>query len=152
MLDNGVHSIDLLRYLFGEVKGVFAISRNAGKPLEVEDSCRLMLDMNGGVWASVDLTWVAGQSPNFLEVHGTGGLIELQWGEGSFTPKPGDGDRVRYSAPDDPILANPFSAQLDWFLACVRGEKDPRATGHDGLRALEVVDKAYASAKRPAWK
>ena len=152
MLDNGVHSIDLLRFLFGEVQGVFAVVRNAGKPLEVEDSCRLMLNMSSGTWASVDLTWVAGQSANFLEIHGTEGLIELQWGGGAFTPKTGNGAQEHYTAPTDPVLADPFSAQLDWFIDCVLGEREPRATANDGLRALEVVDTAYASAEQPAWK
>ena len=149
MLDNGVHSIDLLRFLFGEVQGIFAVTKNAGKPLEVEDSCRLMLNMSTGMWASVDLSWVAGQSRNILEVNGTKGLIELWWNGGTFTPA--SGDQKQFVPPEDPVKADPFAAELDWFLDCIEGKKAPRATAEDGLRALEVIDKAYASSKNPAW-
>ena len=48
MMDNGVHSIDLLRFLFGEVQDIFAVANNAGKSLDVEDSCRLLLEMSSG--------------------------------------------------------------------------------------------------------
>lgn len=149
MIDNGVHAIDLMRYLFGEVEGVFAVARNIGTPLDVEDTCRLLLNMSTGTWASVDLSWIAGQSRNILEIHGTKGLLELWWDGASFTPI--EGEQILFVPPDDPILADPFAAQLDWFIACVRGEKRPRATAEDGLRALEIVERAYASATSPAW-
>lgn len=150
MLDNGVHSIDLLRFLFGEVDGVFAVARNAGQPMEVEDSCRLMLNMSSSIWASVDLSWVAGQSQNILEIHGTDGLVELWWNGGSFVPK--SGEPSEFTPPNDPVAADPFAAELDWFMACVRGEKKPRATAEDGLKALEVIDRAYACAQSPPWR
>lgn len=147
--DNGVHSFDLLRFLFGEIHGVFAVTRKHAKSIDVEDTCRALLRMPGSVLASVDLSWSAPQSMNILEIQGTGGLVELWWSGGRFTPASGKPEEFQW--PDDPVAADPFAAQLSWFLRCIDGEVQPRATVDDGVRALEVVAAAYRSATGPAW-
>ena len=150
MIDNGVHAVDLLRFLFGEVVGVFAVARNAGRPLEVEDSCHLMLSMSSCTWASVDLSWVVGGSRNILEINGTKGFIEAWWDGATFTPV--SGEQIQFVSSGDPVLADPFAAQLDWFIDSARGEREPRATAMDGLAALEVIEHAYALSAAPAWR
>ena len=149
MLDNGVHSVDLLRFLFGEVRGVFAVTGNFGKKMEVEDSCRMMLDMESGVTASVDLSWATGGPRNILEIHGTKGVLDLTWDGGAFQPV--TGDPQEYAPPEDPVGKDPFAAQLDWFVRCITGEKKPRATDRDGLRALEILERAYEASEKPTW-
>jgi predicted dehydrogenase len=105
--------------------------------------------MPDGIIASVDLSWSAPQSRNILEVQGTGGLVELWWGGGRFSPAAGEAEEFQW--PTDPVAADPFAAQLSWFLRAIDGEVAPRATVEDGVRALEVVAAAYASAAGPAW-
>ncbi len=147
--DNGVHSFDLLRFLFGEIDGVFAVTRKHAKSIAVEDTCRALVRMPDGILASVDLSWSAPQSRNILEIQGAGGLVELWWTGGRFTPASGGPEEFQW--PADPVAADPFAAQLSWFLRCIDGEVEARATVADGVRALEVVAAAYESAAGPAW-
>ena len=149
ILDNGVHGVDLMRYLFGEVRGVFSVTADRGIPMEVEDSCRILLDMETDVWASVDLSWATPQSKNILEIQATKGLVELWWNGGRFTSLSGECDQFAW--PEEPSEADPFAAQLQWFLECVDGVREPRASAGDGVRALEIIEAAYRSAANPGW-
>lgn len=147
--DNGVHSFDLLRFLFGEIDGLFAVTRKHATNIQVEDTCRVLVRLPKGILASVDLSWSAPQSRSILEIQGTGGLVELWWSGGRFTPSLGEAEEFEW--PMDPVAADPFAAQLSWFLRCIDGRETPRATVDDGVRALELVVAAYESAADPAW-
>jgi predicted dehydrogenase len=149
MMDNGAHAVDLLRFLLGEVRAVFAVVANRGAAMEVEDSCRMLLDMASGAWGEAALSWAVPQPANILEVHGTAGLLELSGKGGRFLPARGEPES--FAKPDDGLRADPFAAQLGWFLDCIDGRREPRATAGDGLRALEIIEAAYASAAEPGW-
>ena len=105
--------------------------------------------MASGAWADVNLSWATPQPANFLEVCGTNGLLELSGKKGCFLPQ---GEEAQaFSAPDDPLLSDPFAAELAWFLDCVDGKQEPRATAEDGLEAIRILEAAYACAVKPGW-
>jgi len=144
MMDNGVHAVDLLRFLLGEVRGVRAVTANHGVPLGVEDSAHVFMEAASGAWAEAELSWAVPQPKNFLEIHGTAGLLDLWMNGGRF--RPAKGEPEEFEGTEDPVSANPFAAQLSWFLECLENRREPRATAGDGLRALQILEAAYASA------
>lgn len=144
MMDNGVHAVDLLRFLLGEVRSVRAVAAGRGVPLEVEDSAHIFMETASGAWGEAELSWAVPQPRNFLEIHGTGGLLVLWKNGGRFCPATGEPEECEGT--EDPVLADPFAAQLSWFLGCVEGRCAPRASAEDGLRAVQIIEAAYVSA------
>ncbi len=143
LIDNGVHAIDLVRFLFGEVKSVSARIATFAQDIEVEDTARLLLEMENGSLGTVDLSWsIPYPQPFYLEIYGSKGSIMV------------GGDILRYRSREmkDWIEEKEkldgegaFVRQIGHFLNCIKRKETPIVNGIDGLRALEVIEAAYKS-------
>lgn len=124
----------------------FVTSRDPGSAVEDIALCRYEAD---GAAALVDVGW--GQGPGGMHVSGREGRVEIRYAGGGtapFAPLEGvwvhdaDGPRpVAVAPPVDSVAV----AVADFVDALLDG-RAPRATGADGLRALEATVAAYASA------
>jgi UDP-N-acetyl-2-amino-2-deoxyglucuronate dehydrogenase len=77
--NQGIHHIDLLRYLGGEVEKVNAIMRTLGADIEVEDSVVATYTYNNGAIGSLEVT-TAARPDDFeasLSIVGSKGLAQL---------------------------------------------------------------------------
>lgn len=154
VLDHSVHVTDAMRYLTGaEVATVSAEVGTLYQPdLAVDDCGVLLLTFDNGIAASVDPSWsIPAANPFhydfFLRITGTDGSIALDDTRQAL--------RVASDLPRERgLLWEPFGVDVDaamvrHFVACVRQgvELAPRASGEDGLRALEIALAAYESAR-----
>jgi len=147
LMDTSVHSVDLFRFLVGEVKR----SQGAGTLLNqrlqpgVEDTAAMLLQSKSGAIGIIEASWTLQGGVNVIEVYGTEGVAEIHYWDGfpsrykttsmdGWEPLPEEGDR--------------FVGELTHFAQAVRGEAPLTVTGHDGLRAVEVIYEAYASFDR----
>lgn len=94
--NQGIHHIDLLRYLGGEVHNVNAIMRTLGADIEVEDSVVSIFSYANGAIGSLEVT-TAARPDDFeasLSIVGSKGLAQLGGIAVNkleiFTPKPED--------------------------------------------------------------
>jgi predicted dehydrogenase len=157
-LDIGVHGIDLLRYLVGEVEEVLSATIRTFRA-EVEAGGRRIRPDNedfaiatyrlaGGALASHEISW-SHRSPvdRFsLEIYGSEGSLVLRTGLGPlavFSSKFGP-DWVVPRLTDPPM----GEAHHRAFLAAARGEGPAEPSGADGLRAVQVVESLYKQASR----
>jgi predicted dehydrogenase len=155
LMDHSVHVTDAMRYLLdSEVESVFAESGTMFHPgLAVDDCGLILLKFRNGVAASVDPSWsIPAGNPYhydfYLRLLGAEGLISL------------DDTRQALFVSSDSVsgrgaFLEPFGVDIDaemvrHFIRCIRqGEElPPRASGEDGLRALEIALAAYESARR----
>lgn len=144
LMDTSVHSVDLFRFLVGEVRRV----RGAGVRLNdrlkpgVEDTAAMLLEGESGAIGVIEASWVLEAGVNVIEVYGTKGVAEVHYWDGyasryrtksknEWRPLPEKGDR--------------FVGELTHFAQAVRGEAPLSVTGHDGLRAVQIVYEAYGS-------
>lgn len=142
IVDNGTHSVDLVRWFAGPITEVMAVEGPRVQPLDVEDNAQLLTRSAGGATGRIDLSWsLAIDEPWFLRVHGTAGAFDIGWKESRV--RAGDADWQRFGAGYDKLAA--MGDQLRNFVAAARGQ-EPLAVGvDDALASVEVIDAAYRS-------
>jgi UDP-N-acetylglucosamine 3-dehydrogenase len=145
LMDTSVHSVDLFRFLAGEVTRVEGAGVRINPKLAegVEDTAAMLLQSEGGAIGIIEASWALPAGTNSVEVYGTKGVAFVRYwevlpseyrldGMDGFEPLPEEGDR--------------FVGELTHFAAACRGECELAVTGFDGLRAVEVIYDAYRSA------
>ena len=149
LIDNGVHAVDLFRFLFGEVKNVSARVATFIQDIEVEDTARILLEMESGSFGTVDLSWsIPYPQPFYLEVYGSEGSIMVGWDILRYqTNKTKKWTEVR----GGPKEENAFIKEINHFVNCIKGRETPIVSGVDGLRALEIIEAAYRSNEEKVW-
>lgn len=150
VIDHTVHVVDLMRWMTGsEVRQVYAEISNRMYGLDFDDCGVLTMELANGVFATLDTSWSRPKSyPTWgdvtIEVVGTQGTASLDM----FNQK-----IVGYSDALMRATYHPWGSNIDTglvsaFLDACRGSFPERlATGHDGLKALEVALAAYESAR-----
>jgi len=152
----GIHDVDGLLWLTGEaVAAVQAMVANAGgEEIGVEDAASVALRFRSGALATLHLA-------NALPRPGLEGHVAIRGSLGSVTLTPdgrlhrtGPGSREdplraeerRYEKTDPGGYGPGALLQIRDFLDVIRTGGEPRVTGRDLVRALEVIDAAYESA------
>jgi perosamine synthetase len=143
IMDNGSHAVDLVRYLFGEVKTVSALI-NTYQAISVEDTAKLSLFMEGGFFGTIDLSWnLPVPSSTYLEIYGEDGTILLK----------SDGIAYKFkmwnewkTIPNQLNVKEAFSRQINHFVDSIVRHKSTIVNNEDGLRTQIILEAAYKSA------
>jgi predicted dehydrogenase len=143
VIENTAHCLDLLRYLVGEPKTVYAETSNFFTKArdvdlsEVVFTIRFESGATAAVAAGAAGIWAYDESERLtlayddvnVDVYGRFDVPRRM----RIMERDGIGPSIRFWEGD----ASGFSDELVAFVECVRGEAAPRATGIDGQRALE---------------
>lgn len=157
LINQAVHQADILLFLIGQVKELFAYWQLAARhKIQSEDVVTtLMRYANGatGVIQASTAFW-PGYSER-VEIHGTKGTAVITgdnlttWDVLDDSGEPAPLRKDVMSGASDPMAIStvPFERQfLDFGKACETGAT-PLVSGEEGYRALEVVISSYQSAK-----
>ena len=157
LINQAVHQVDILLYLIGQVKELFAYWQLAARhKIESEDVIAALLRYSNGATGVIQAStafW-PGYSER-LEIHGTKGTAVITgdnlttWDVIDDSGEPAPLRKDVMSGASDPMAIStvPFERQfLDFGNACASGSK-PLVSGEEGYRALEVVISAYNSAR-----
>ncbi len=142
VLDTAVHSLDIYRFLIGEVANVSA-RVSITLPIEVEDSATILLQSVDGVTGEISCSWVTPPGESIVRVYGTEGELEID-----YTRDP----NLRYRTADSGWIDLPydgpdrFHGEIRHFLKSVTQGVSPSVTVADGARAIALIDAAYRSA------
>lgn len=174
LMNQGVHTVDLMRWLAGPVTRLSAQARTAAHVrLEVEDSITATLTFeNGAIGTLMASTAAYPGFPARLALHGTRGSAviegdalqtlaiqgrETMAGEaaiGHALQVATGGTRaataaVTTQAASDPaaVWGEAHRAQLADFIHCCRTGETPQVDGTEGRKAVEVVLACYESAR-----
>jgi len=165
VLINLIHDIDMLRFLLGEIATVQAVTSNAVRGFEVEDTAAVMLQFTSGALAALCVTdaavapwnWdlAAGEAAHYPQqdvdshhICGTEASLTLPrlevWryrgARGWHEPLTQERTAVH--------RADPYMEQLRHFRAVAEDGEPPVCSGQDGLRTLQAtlaVQRAAAS-------
>lgn len=143
ILDNGVHSVDLFRFLCGEVVSVVAQRSTTIPGLEVEDTAALALTSDRGIVGTIELSWATPGSDNAITVYGSEGQATVDYNAQEIRYRRAGEDGWTVEGESAP---NRFVREIAHFLESVRTGAPPSPGIQDGLRALEVIEQGYASA------
>ena len=149
LIDNGTHSVDLMRYFLGPIAEVQALEGKNVQGLAVEDTVRLFVRSESGVMGSVDLSWSLNKElDGYVDIYGSHGTVRVGWKESKYR-QTGSSDWVVFGQGYDKLQA--FSSKLDNFCGAVRGEQPLRITAEDAIASVAVVEKAYESLRDNRW-
>jgi predicted dehydrogenase len=158
VLINLIHDIDNLRYLFGDVTRVYAETSNAIRQYPVEDTAAITIRFRSGVLGTVITSDVVASPYNFESATGENPLIHSAardcyriFGTQASLNFP-EMTLWRYSAGGEPGWSIPISHeqidvepavplvnQLRHFCDIVRHDAQPRCSGEEGIKTLEVT-------------
>jgi len=136
------HEIDYVRWLLGEPISVDALlARTSDLEIDVDDTAELLLRFGNGCIASLHMDMTQRAPTRTCRIAGTDGTLlwdgivgevrRYRPGEGWSTMFTGDGDRNAM-----------YRDEMADALASVRGESGALASGHDGLRVVEIAQAA----------
>jgi UDP-N-acetyl-2-amino-2-deoxyglucuronate dehydrogenase len=160
VINQGVHSLDLLLWLLGDVNRVYATTRTALHDIDVEDTAVACFEFaGGGIGTFEAATSAYPGSPRRVEMSGSNGTVLVEQ------------DRVvsvdlRTPPPPLPVReevnANPSSTSavvsdirghqrvIADFIAAIADDRSPLCDGRDGRRSVALVEAIYRSAQTGA--
>jgi predicted dehydrogenase len=148
LMDNGTHSVDLLRFLLGPLSEILAVEQARPGTMKVDDCARLHVRAASGVDASVDLAWSIDKSlAYFINVYGTEGEARVGWRESSWRSYGGEWTPIGPGYGKFPAMGG----ALAQFCLAVRGVEPLKVTGQDAIAAAAAIDAAYTSLRDGGW-
>jgi predicted dehydrogenase len=149
LVDNGAHSVDLLRYFLGPLAEVNAVEGKRVQSLAVEDTVRVFVRSQAGVVGSIDLSWSMNKEVDaFLSFYGSDGVLHVGW-KGSKYRLHNSGEWTTIGAGYDKVEA--FSRQLGNFCAALREEEALVIGPDDAIASVDAVEAAYRSLRQCRW-
>ncbi len=143
IIDNGAHAIDIFHFLFGDIADVAARTRIHDRRNKVEDNALILLEMKSGLCATIELSWsVPFPQEDYLEIYGSRGTITVS---SRYVRYRNSDSKQWVYAQTDPAFQAGFDNEINHFIHCIRSKEQPRSTGEDGLRALQIIEKIYSS-------
>ena len=149
LIDNGTHSVDLMRYFLGPLADVQVVEGKRSQGLSVEETVRIFVRSTGGVMGSVDLSWsINKELGSYINIYGSHGTVSVGWKESKYR-QASNRDWVVFGNGYDKVQA--FRSQIDNFSRAICGEEPLLITGEDALASVEVIEAAYAALRQSQW-
>jgi predicted dehydrogenase len=150
LIDNGTHSVDLMRYFFGPLADLKAVELKRIQGLAVEDTVRIFVRTEGGVMGSIDLSWTINkEQPYYLSIYGSAGTILVGWKESKYR-RTKDADWTVFGRGYDKLQA--FGRQIDNFSRAIRGDEPLVVTPQDAMASVEAIEAGYEALRRSRWQ
>lgn len=156
LINQSIHTIDLLLNLFGPVRTVYGEVATLTHAIEGEDLGLAILQFESGARATIEgSTALLPGYPERLEVYGTAGSVVLSGGQvqawnitGAPTVAPTAEQGGSGAADPLAIGTELHRRQFDDFAAAIAAGNPPTVDGDEALRALQVIRAIYESSRR----
>jgi predicted dehydrogenase len=148
LIDNGTHSVDLMRYFLGPLVEVNCVEGKRVQSLAVEDTVRVFVRSVAGVMGSVDLSWSLNKELDwYLNIYGSRGTIQVGWKQSRY--KQEGGDWIVFGTGYQKTQA--FRSQLSNFARAIRGLEPLVISIEDAIASVDVIEAAYRSLRAAPW-
>jgi UDP-N-acetyl-2-amino-2-deoxyglucuronate dehydrogenase len=157
LINQAIHGVDLLRWLGGPVRDVFAFWQIAAvHKIESEDVINAVMKFSSGATGVIQASTAIwpGYSER-IEIHGSKGTAIISgdkltaWDVADDSGDPAPVTTLSASAASDPMAIStvPFERQFLDFADAIAKKRKPVVAGEEGLAALEIVDAIYRSCR-----
>jgi predicted dehydrogenase len=168
LMNQGVHTVDLLVWLFGPVRRVSGRVTTAHHAIEVEDTAVAVLEFANGAVGTIEATTAAYPGyPRRLALTGSNGtaviegddLVALDLRDESAVPSAFAREHASGLRRDTPMenAASPVvsdtsahRAAIEDFMRAVRDGARPCCDGADGRRSVELIAAIYRASQTGA--
>jgi predicted dehydrogenase len=157
LINQAVHTLDLMLWIFGEVKSVQAMCKTALHAIEAEDTLTALLEFANGALGVLQATTSAYPGyPRRLELTGSQGTIIIEQDRllAADLRNPVADLLPRSEADANPSSSSPVvsdarghQAVLENFLESIRTNTEPRCNGAEGRRGVAVVQAIYEACR-----
>jgi predicted dehydrogenase len=162
LMNQGVHGIDVLVWIMGDVKSVFAKAEAKARDIEVEDTCAAVVTFKNGAYGVIEGTTSCNPGePTTFCFHGEKGTIVLddkgiqKWAIAADKSEVAENDpekcvsRGSQSATTDPksIGRAGHLAQVNDLCQAILTGRDPMITAASARKAVELILAIYESAR-----
>jgi predicted dehydrogenase len=159
LINQGVHTIDLLLWLLGDVRRVQAHTATQLHKIEAEDTVAAILEFANGALGVFHATTAAFPGyPRRVEISGSEGTVILEHDRiiaanlrdasaVSIEPAPVDENQSSSSAAVSDFRGH--QALLEDFLTAIQQNRAPLCDGHEGRRSIALVEAIYRAAHTP---
>jgi predicted dehydrogenase len=149
LIDNGTHSLDIMRYFLGPLAEVQVVEGKRVQGLPVEDTIRIFAKSTSGVIGNVDLSWSINKELDYyIRIYGSQGTISVGWKESKYRQSSGQ-DWVVFGKGYDKVQA--FRSQIDNFSKAILKEEALLITAEDAIASVAAIEAAYASLNQSRW-
>ncbi|MFE3459595.1 Gfo/Idh/MocA family protein [Nocardiopsis aegyptia] len=155
-MGHGIHQMDLMLSLLGDWTEVTAVMSTSARDTQTEDVSMAIVRLACGATVSVVNSLLSPRETSYLRFDFEHATVELEHLYGydnahwrwTAAPHVDDGDAAVASWRPEEDVPSSHRAQLSALLDSMERGERPRAGGHDGRRALELVTGMYRSAIR----
>ncbi|OGG46089.1 MAG: oxidoreductase [Candidatus Handelsmanbacteria bacterium RIFCSPLOWO2_12_FULL_64_10] len=149
LIDNGTHSVDLMRYFLGPLVEVRVVEGKRIQGLSVEETVRIHAHSASGALGSIDLSWsINKEQDSYINIYGSEGTVSVGWRESKYRQASGR-DWAVFGGGYDKVGA--FRSQVDNFARAICGEEALRITAEDAVASVEAVQAAYTALSQNQW-
>ncbi len=150
LIDNGTHSVDIIRYFLGPIESVLAMDSGGTQNLPVDENVKMFAKTKDNVTASVDLTWgINKELPQFISIYGTNGTLHIGWRESKYKVN-SNPDWTVFGKGYDKVAS--FKGKIENFAGALRGEEELFIKPEDALASVRVIEAAYKSLRQNLWQ
>lgn len=156
LINQASHYVDLLIWLFGEVKYVFAQNSTLGRCIEVEDTSLLQFEWGNGTLGNMAITMLT-YKENYeasITIIGQNGTVKIGgkalnkidfW---NFSDQ--NSNKNNFKMLDDYKKNIPYQGHIPYYQSIIdfyKGSYKNVIDGKEGLKSLEFIEASYLSAK-----
>jgi UDP-N-acetyl-2-amino-2-deoxyglucuronate dehydrogenase len=159
LINQGIHTIDLLLWLLGDVSRVQARTATQLHAIEAEDTATAILEFSNGALGLFHATTAA--YPGYarrVEISGSEGTVILEHDRivaADLHTAPGEtagiAPRDQNQSASSPVVDDfrGHQAVIEDFLSAIRKNTTPACDGREGHRSLALVEAIYRAAHSP---
>lgn len=156
LMTQATHTVDLLQWIMGPVKSVYAKMSTLAHNIEVEDTLVALLTYENGALGTIEATTASHPGlPAKLEFYGDNGTIIVEadrihtWiVKGAEEVEAGEATDVAKAASDSTTFGDVgHKLQIKEMVSVVNEDKEPLINGPEGRKAVELILAIYQSAK-----
>jgi len=157
LMNQGIHTVDLMQWLFGPVTRVHGWTGTRVHAIEVEDTATALFEFASGAVGTIEATTSAYPGyPRRLEVSGSEGTIVLEHDRIAVVDLRSPSAHVSVQASGDatqsaasPVVSDASAHQrvLEDFIRAIETGGTPACDGRAARPSVEIVEAVYASAR-----
>jgi predicted dehydrogenase len=149
LIDNGTHSVDIIRYFLGPITEVLAVEGKRVQTLAVEDTVQMFVRATTGARGTIDLSWSLDKArDSYIEIYGSNGTVRVGWKESKFRQVTSP-DWVVFGSGYDKVGA--MRAQVVNFCRAIQKREPLLITADDAIASVAAIERAYQSLESSRW-
>ncbi len=155
LINQAIHSIDLLIHLMGTVKSVSGNIKTLTHDIEGEDVATATIEFESGALATIEAsTSIFKAFPEKIEIHGEKGSIILEGGKISHWETEAHGkleieENITKTGADDPLAIDYtlHKNQLNEIVEAIINGHVPPVDAQDAMRSVALIEGIYKSSE-----